>query len=58
MDDRVLIITPHNKCKVSHRADVLKMFNITNEALDKLLETGEAIMFEDEQVCFDVPFVD
>lgn len=53
--ERILVITPHHPASISHRSNVREQYSISNEQLDKLIESGDAIDYNGKAVCFDLP---
>lgn len=53
--ERILVITPYRPASISHRSNVREQYGITNEQLDKLIESGDAIDYNGKAVCFDLP---
>lgn len=56
--DRILVIAPRVKGELSYRDKVTAKYKISNEELDRLIDTGDAIMFNNKQICFDIPILE
>ena len=52
---RVLVIERHEDARVYVREDVRKKFNLSDEALQKLIDSGDEYEYEGRKVCFDIP---
>ena len=53
--ERILVIKPHLPASISHRSNVREQYGISNEQLDRLIESGEALDHNGKAVCFDLP---
>ena len=53
--ERILVIKPHLPASISHRSNVREQYGISNEQLDKLIESGDALEYNGKTVCFDLP---
>ena len=53
--ERILVIKPYHQAELSHRGTVREKYGISNEQLDNLIESGDALDFDGKIVCFDIP---
>lgn len=53
--ERILVIKPYHQAELSHRGTVREKYGISNEQLDSLIESGDALDFDGKTVCFDLP---
>lgn len=53
--ERILVIKPHLPASISHRSNVREKYGISDEQLDILIESGDALDFDGKIVCFDLP---
>lgn len=54
--DRILVIKPwKSPAQLDHRGSVLEKYHLTNEQLDRLIETGGEHIYEGKKMYFDLP---
>lgn len=53
--ERILVIKPYHQAELSHRGTVREKYGISDEQLDSLIESGDALDFDGKIVCFDLP---
>lgn len=53
--ERILVIKPYHQAELSHRGTVREKYGISDEQLDSLIESGDALDFDGKTVCFDLP---
>lgn len=53
--ERILVIKPYHQAELSHRGTVREKYGISDEQLDSLIESGDALDFDGKIVCFDIP---
>lgn len=53
--ERILVIKPYHQAELSHRGTVREKYGISDEQLDNLIESGDALDFDGKIVCFDLP---
>lgn len=53
--ERILVIRPYHQAELSHRGSVREKYGISDEQLDILIESGDALDFDGKVVCFDLP---
>ena len=53
--ERILVIKPYHQAELSHRGTVREKYGISDEQLDNLIESGDALDFDGKIVCFDIP---
>ena len=53
--ERILVIKPHLTASISRRSNVREQYGISNEQLDRLIESGDALNYNGKAVCFDLP---
>ena len=46
---------PQLPASISHRRNVREQYGISNEQLDRLIESGDALDHNGKAVCFDLP---
>lgn len=53
--ERILVIRKRQPARIMQKSNVLNEFNLTEEKLNYLIETGNALMVDEKQICFDIP---
>lgn len=53
--ERILVTRPYHQAELSHRGNVREKYGISDEQLDNLIESGDALDFDGKIVCFDLP---